>query len=76
MFKIALDAGHYINTPGKRCLKFIDQNETREWILNGQVCEYVEQSLADYDGYELIRVDDRTGQKEVPLSDRVKSANA
>lgn len=29
MFKIALTAGHYRYTSGKRCLKKLDSNETR-----------------------------------------------
>ena len=75
MFKLALDPGHGINTPGKRCLKSIDQNETREWWLNDRICNYVEQKLTAYTGYELKRVDDRTGQTDVSLEKRVKLAN-
>ena len=33
---IAIDAGHYNNTPGKRCMKAIDPNETRERFLNAR----------------------------------------
>ena len=29
-FILALDAGHYLATPGKRCLKSLDPGETRE----------------------------------------------
>lgn len=77
MFKIALGAGHGIGTPGKRCLKALDPNETREWQLNDRVCDYVEQYLADYDGYELLRLDDSDdGAEDVALADRVKSANS
>lgn len=75
-FKIALDAGHYINTPGKRCLKSIDPNETREWWLNNRICDKVEQMLTNYTGYSLLRVDDTTGQKEITLEERVNAANA
>jgi N-acetylmuramoyl-L-alanine amidase len=76
MFKIALDAGHGINTPGKRCLKSIDKNETREWFLNNRICKYVEQKLALYDGYSLRRVDDVSGATDTPLSARVGKANS
>lgn len=75
MFKIALDAGHGINTPGKRCLKTIDKNETREWWLNDRICDKVESKLRAYDGYSLIRVDDTTGKTDVPLAERVRKAN-
>lgn len=75
MFKIALDAGHGMNTAGKRCLKVLDPNETREWWLNDRICDKVEKKLASYDGYSLLRVDDTTGKKDVELKDRVAKAN-
>lgn len=76
MFKIALDAGHGINTAGKRCLKSIDPNETREWWLNNRVCSYIETYLKDYEGYSLLRVDDSDdGRTDVSLADRTTAAN-
>ena len=76
MFKIALGAGHGINTEGKRCLKALDPNETREWWLNDRICDYVESYLKDYEGFKLIRLDDSDdGRANVPLADRVKAAN-
>ena len=39
-FILALDAGHYLATPGKRCLKSLDPKQTREWILNDRVTRY------------------------------------
>lgn len=75
MFKIVLDAGHYINTPGKRCLKSIDPNETREWWLNNRICVKVEEKLKAYEGYSLLRVDDTTGKTDVTLAERVRKAN-
>ncbi len=75
MIKIALDAGHGINTPGKRVMKRFDSKETREWTLNSRVAEYVEEYLKEYEGYQLLRVDDRTGKRDVPLSERTKKAN-
>ncbi len=75
MFKIALSAGHGMNTPGKRCMKSIDKNETREWYLNDRICDKVEKKLALYDGYSLLRVDDTTGKTDVPLENRVGNAN-
>ena len=75
MFKIALDAGHGMYTAGKRCLKAIDKNETREWWLNDRICDKVEKKLASYDGYSLLRVDNTTGETDVPLEDRVQKAN-
>lgn len=76
MFKIALGAGHGINTPGKRCLKALDPKETREWWLNDRICDYVESFLKDYEGYSLLRLDDSDdGEENVALATRVKKAN-
>lgn len=76
MFKIALTAGHYMGTPGKRCLKSIDPNETREWWLNDRIADKVQKLLEGYTGWELLRTDDTTGQKEVTLAERTGAANA
>lgn len=75
MFKIALDAGHGINTAGKRCLKSVDPNETREWWLNDRIADKIEQKLKAYNGYELMRVDDVTGKTDVALQTRCDRAN-
>ena len=76
MFKIALGAGHGFHTDGKRCLKSLDPNETREWWLNDRICDYVESYLKDYDGYKLLRLDDSDDGKDNPdLPVRVRNAN-
>ncbi len=75
MFKIALDAGHGMYTPGKRCLKALDPNETREWWLNDRICKKIQHNLTAYEGYELLRVDDATGKNDVPLITRTNNAN-
>jgi len=75
MIKIALDAGHGVNTPGKRCMKELDPNETREWILNSRICNYIEEELKEYEGVEVLRVDDRTGKIDVPRLERCDKAN-
>jgi N-acetylmuramoyl-L-alanine amidase len=75
-FKIALNAGHGKNTLGKRCLKKLDKNETREWILNSRICEKIEMKLKAYQGYNLIRLDDPTGKKDIPLKTRTNAANS
>lgn len=77
MFKIALGAGHGARTAGKRCLKALDPNETREWWLNDRICDYVESYLKDYEGYSLLRLDDSDdGQEDVALATRTNKANA
>ncbi len=74
-FKIALNAGHGLNTAGKRCLKSLDKNETREWTLNSRICNRIQEKLKDYDGYELLRLDDITGKTDIALKTRTDRAN-
>lgn len=71
---IALDAGHGMKTSGKRCLKSIDANQTREWWLNDRITDKVEALLKSYD-CKVVRVDDTTGAKDIALATRVKTAN-
>lgn len=73
--KIALDAGHYLKTPGKRLPKTLDPNQTREWTLNDRVADFIAQAAAQYEGMEILRVDDPTGAKSVSLAARCKAAN-
>lgn len=74
--KIALDAGHGLYTAGKRCLKSLDPKETREWVLNNGVMSKLEKLLLEYEGIEVLRVDDPMGKVDVSLQDRVKKANS
>lgn len=76
MFKLAINAGHYYYTSGKRCLKKLDSNETREWTLNDRIVDKIEKMLSEYDGVEILRLDDTTGQKGISIEDRVAKANA
>lgn len=71
---IVLDAGHGMATAGKRCLKSLDPNETREWWLNDRIADRVQERLSAYD-CTVLRADDTTGAKDVSLSARVKTAN-
>lgn len=74
MSKIVIDAGHGKNTAGKRCLKSLDQNETREWVLNARVADALETYLLSA-GHATLRVDDTSGNTDVSLATRVKMAN-
>lgn len=71
---IAISAGHYKYTPGKRCLKKFDPNETREWVLNAKIAEYLTKILADYD-CSILRLDDPTGEKAITIQERARIAN-
>lgn len=75
MFKLALNAGHGMNTLGKRCMKTLDKNQTREWYLNSRICEKIEEKLGEYDKIKILQLDDRTGQKDIALKKRTDSAN-
>lgn len=76
MVKIALGAGHYIGTSGKRVPASLDPKETREWQLNDRVCDRVELGLTRYEGYELLRLDDSDdGADDITLSERANRAN-
>lgn len=74
MLKIAIDAGHYKGTPGRRCLAALDPAQTGEWELNRRVADKLEELLAGYD-CQVLRVDDKTGDKLLGLGDRVAAAN-
>lgn len=73
--KIAIDAGHGRYTSGKRCLKSIDKNETREWVLNSRIAEKVCKLLKQYD-CETKRMDDTSGKTDVSLAKRCQKANS
>lgn len=66
---ICIDCGHGLTTKGKQCL-----DGTKEWVLNSRIGEYVEEMLTER-GITVVRSDDRTGKKDIPLSTRVKRAN-
>lgn len=77
MFKLALGAGHGLFTSGKRCLKSLDANETREWWLNDRVCDYIYDIIKFYDGVSVLRMDDSDdGHDDVRLSERANTANS
>lgn len=71
---ICIDAGHGLYTAGKRCLKEIDPAETREWTLNSRIADKLQDLLSGYD-CTTMRVDDVTGEEDVPLADRSSAAN-
>lgn len=72
--RFVIDAGHGLYTSGKRCLKSLDSNETREWTLNQRIATKVVELLNEA-GQETMRVDDVTGKTDVDLSVRTYKAN-
>ena len=74
-FKIAYGAGHNLYTPGRRIPQSLDDNQTKEWVLNDRVARYFAKAAGEYENVELLRVDDPEGQREVDLSARSITAN-
>ena len=74
-FRIAYGAGHRLGTPGKRIPKALDPNETREWQLNDQVARYFAEAAEQYEGVELLRVDDPNGIANISVENRCKASN-
>ncbi len=74
MLKLAFCAGHYLNTPGKRLPKALDQNETREWTLNNRIACYLQQAAEKYN-ISLLRTDDPTGKQFIDIPERTAAAN-
>ncbi len=71
---ICIDAGHGRHTPGKRCLRSIDPKETREWELNRRIADKLQKLLEGCD-CQTMRVDDPTGERDIPLKERTDRAN-
>ena len=75
MFQLALDAGHYLETAGRRVSKKFDKNQTREWVLNDRIARYIAQYAGEYADLEVLRVDDESGKTSVGLQARCDRAN-
>ena len=74
-FKIAFCAGHYKYTAGKRIPKQLDPNETREWVINDRVADHFACAALEYEGVEILRTDDSTGENFVDIPERTAAAN-
>ena len=72
---IALDAGHGYNTAGKRCMKSLDPDQTREWWLNDRIMDLAEADLTTNYDCTVLRVGDTTGKKDISLTARANAAN-
>lgn len=67
---VAIGAGHGINTGGKRT-----PDDEREWSFSSKVVESAIKEFGKYD-VKVIRLDDPTGKRDVPLKERTDKANA
>ncbi|WP_219639064.1 N-acetylmuramoyl-L-alanine amidase [Cohnella sp. CFH 77786] len=70
--KVAIDAGHGPDTPGKRC----PDDSMREFQFNSVVARYVRDGLSGYIGVETIFTHADDGSRDVPLKERTDKANA
>ena len=70
--KVGLDAGHagFNKTAGKRT-----PDGEYEWDFNNIVVLAMEKEFANYEGVSTLRVDDRTGKRDVPLAERTDLVN-
>lgn len=71
MPKIAIGAGHGLNTPGKR-----SPDGEKEWEFNTKVVTAAIRFLHEFQSIEILRLDDPTGNTDVPLAARTNKANA
>ncbi|NQX45359.1 N-acetylmuramoyl-L-alanine amidase [Paenibacillus tritici] len=69
--KIAIDAGHGPQTPGKRC----PDDSMREFAFNSVVARYVRAGLLEYDGVQTMYTHADNGSRDVPLKERTNAAN-
>src|SRR5690625_4448476 len=67
---IYCDAGHGINTAGKRT-----PDGEREWSFNNKVVLAFMKQMKKYKGVKVVRTDDPTGKRDVPLAERTNAAN-
>lgn len=74
-FKIAYGAGHRLVTAGKEFPAELDPNQTKEWTVNDRVARYFAEAAEQYDGVELLRVDDPDGMAAISVEQRNKAAN-
>lgn len=70
MIKIGLDAGHGMNTPGKRT-----PSGEREWSFNNKVIKATTDRLNQYENIQVIRLDDASGNNDISLTARTNKAN-
>ena len=75
-FKLAYCAGHYEDTPGKRVPSSMGLGEVKEWTINDQVADFIPEAADQYEGLELLRTDDPTGEQFVDIPERTAKANA
>jgi len=72
---VVFDAGHGLQTSGKRCDYRLDPKSTREWTLNSRILVYAVENLQKQGNIEIIRTDDPSGATDVERMIRVNHSN-
>jgi N-acetylmuramoyl-L-alanine amidase len=75
MFNVALNAGHYLGTPGKCCPKSLDPKMTKEWVLNNRIVTKMQSILSVYEEINVLRVDDPMGLESQSFSHKRTKVN-
>ena len=73
-FKIAYCAGHHLGNP-KGVNKSYGFGSIREWTLNDRVADHFAEAAKQYEGVELLRTDDPTGETLIDIPERCAAAN-
>lgn len=71
MFKLSLSAGHGKETAGKRC----PDNSMHEWEFNSSVVSKMAELFSHYKDLAVLRLDDPTGKRDIPLQERSNRSN-
>ena len=74
MFKIAYCAGHHLGN-SKGVPKSMGLADIREWTLNDRVANHFAEAAATYEGVELLRTDDPTGETLIDIPECCEAAN-
>ena len=74
-FKIAYCAGHHLGN-SKGVPVSMGLGDIREWTLNDRVADHFAKAAQEYEGVELLRTDDPTGQKLINIPERCAAANS
>lgn len=75
ILKVALDVGHGLNTVGKEVPAYIGLGTIKEWTLNNRIAIELIKMLGEFENVEILRLDDPTGKRDVPLKERTYKAN-
>lgn len=70
MLKITHAAGHALVTPGKQ-----SPDGYKEWQVTTEIVEFVMRELETYEGLDQKRIDDPTGNSDLPLKKRCELIN-